>query len=116
MEEHTVGTWGVDAFESDAALDFVDEQIDRFVAIITAVFTDEQRFLLDEDAEGQPLPSVEIQLLLCERCGAVLPKGIEDRCRGMEAPLPRDVRCTDRWAFRGSRIHGTAARGDRERL
>jgi hypothetical protein len=72
-----MGTWGFGNFESDAALDFVDEQIDRFVAIITEVFADEQRSLLDEDAEGQLMPSVEILILLCEHSSAALPKEID---------------------------------------
>lgn len=77
MEVKTVGTWGFGNFESDDAQDFVDEQIDRFVDIITEVFADEQRFLLDEGAEGQLMPSVEILILLCEHCGALLPQEID---------------------------------------
>jgi len=77
MEEKTLGTWGFGNFESDDALDFVDEQIDRLVAIITEIFADEQRFLLDEGAEGQLMPSAEILILLCEHCGALLPKEID---------------------------------------
>ena len=72
-----MGTWGYGNFESDAALDFVDEQIDRFVAIITEIFADGQRFLLDEDGESQLMPSVEILILLCEHCGALLPQEID---------------------------------------
>src|SRR5262249_4859264 len=72
-----MGTWGTGNFESDDALDFVDEQIDRFVAIITEIFADEQRFRLDEGAEGQLMPSVEILILLCERSRALLPTEID---------------------------------------
>jgi hypothetical protein len=67
-----MGTWGPGNFENDAALDFIDEEIDRHVREIEAIFADEQRFLLDEDAEGGLIPRVVLLTLLCQQCGGVL--------------------------------------------
>jgi hypothetical protein len=61
-----MGTWGPGNFENDAALDFIDEEIDRHVRAIEAIFADSQRFSLDEDAEGELMPRVAILALLCE--------------------------------------------------
>ncbi len=72
-----MGTWGNGTFENDAALDFINEQIDRYIRLIEAIFGDEQRFQLDEDAEGMLIPSVEILLALCEHCHGVLPETLD---------------------------------------
>jgi hypothetical protein len=64
-----VGTWGQGNFENDAALDFVDQEIDRHVAAIEAIFNDNGRFRLDEDAEGELIPRIAILTLLCGQCG-----------------------------------------------
>lgn len=72
-----MGTWGADNFESDAALDFVGDEIDRYVDVIEAIFDDEQRFRLDEAAEGMLMPCVVLLLLLCEHCEAVLPEELD---------------------------------------
>jgi hypothetical protein len=72
-----MGTWGPGNYENDAALDFINEEADRYISVIEAIFGDEQRFLLDEDAEGMLMPSVEILSLLCARCHGVLPKDLD---------------------------------------
>jgi Domain of unknown function (DUF4259) len=73
-----MGTWGVGNFDSDGAIDVIDEQIDRYITFIKEIFADEvYRFRLDEDAEAELIPSVEILIFLCERCGGVLPEGLD---------------------------------------
>ena len=72
-----MGTWGTGNFESDAALDFINEQVDRYVGVIEEIFADESRFRLDEDAEGMLIPSVVVLALLCERCDGALPSRID---------------------------------------
>jgi hypothetical protein len=67
-----VGTWGPGNFENDAALDFIDRELDRHVRAIEAIFADGQRFCLDEDAEGELMPRVAIIALLCEHSAGVL--------------------------------------------
>jgi uncharacterized protein DUF4259 len=72
-----MGTWGAGNFESDAALDYINEQVDRCVKVIAEVFGDSERFRLDEDAEGMLMPSASILILLCEQCHGVLPKELD---------------------------------------
>jgi hypothetical protein len=79
VKELLRGARGTGAVESDAALDFVVVQIDRYVALIRAIVADEQRFRLDEDAEGALNPSVDILFFLCERCGGSLPEELDIR-------------------------------------
>lgn len=67
-----MGTWGPGNFENDAALDFIDEEIDRHVRAIETILADSQRFRLDEDAEGELMPRVAILALLCEHSAGVL--------------------------------------------
>jgi Domain of unknown function (DUF4259) len=67
-----VGTWGTGTFENDAALDFLDEELDRHVRAIEAILADSQRFQLDEDTEGELMPRVAILALLLEHCGGAL--------------------------------------------
>lgn len=66
-----MGTWGEGNFENDSAMDFIDEEIDRHVAAIEAIFADSGRFCLDEDAEGELMPRVAILTFLCGECGGV---------------------------------------------
>ena len=66
-----MGTWGLGNFENDSAMDFIDEEIDRHVAAIEAIFADGDRFRLDEDAEGELMPRVAILSFLCRDCGGV---------------------------------------------
>lgn len=65
--------WGPGNFEKDESLDFIQEEIDRHVAAIEAIFADSQRFQLDNtgDAEGELMPRVAILALLFEHCGGV---------------------------------------------
>lgn len=72
-----MGTWGAGTFESDAALDFVNDEIDRHVIAIEAILADEGRFRLDEDAEGELMPRVVMLTLLCEHCDGALPKDVD---------------------------------------
>ena len=67
-----MSTWGADTFQNDAALDFINAEIDRHVGAIQEIFRDESRFHLDEDAEGELMPRIEILLALCEHCHSVL--------------------------------------------
>ncbi len=69
-----MSAWGANTFQNDAALDFINEEIDCHVRAIEGIFADEDRFALDEDAEGELMPRVEILLLLCEHCGGALPE------------------------------------------
>ncbi len=66
-----MGTWGPGNFDNDAALDFIDEEIDRHVRAIEAIFADSQRFQLDEDAEGELMPRLAILALLLEHSTGV---------------------------------------------
>jgi hypothetical protein len=72
-----MGTWGAGNFANDAALDFIGHEIDRYITLINEIFADEDRFRLDEDAEGELMPSVEILIVLCERCAGILPTGLD---------------------------------------
>jgi hypothetical protein len=72
-----MGTWGAGNFENDAALDFIGDEIDRYISIIEDIFGNEGRFLLDEDAEGMLMPAVEILAVLCEHCHGVLPEHLD---------------------------------------
>lgn len=72
-----MGTWGAGTFQNDAALDFINIEVDRHIAAIEAIFADESRFRLDEDAEGELMPRIEILLALCERCHGVLQENVD---------------------------------------
>lgn len=72
-----MSAWGANTFQNDAALDFINEEIDRHISAIEDVFADEDRFALDEGAEGELMPRVEILLLLCEHCGRALPEKLD---------------------------------------
>jgi hypothetical protein len=72
-----MGTWGAGNFESDSALDYINEQIDRYLGVIEAIFDDPGRFRLDEDAEGMLIPSVALLSLLCQHCHGALPRRID---------------------------------------
>jgi hypothetical protein len=65
--------WGPGNFEKDESLDFIQEEIDRHVAAIEAIFVDSQRFQLDDtgNAEGELMPRVAFLALLLERSGGV---------------------------------------------
>lgn len=52
-------------------MDFIDEEIDRHVRAIEAIFADSQRFQLDEDAEGELMPRLAILALLLEHSTGV---------------------------------------------
>lgn len=67
-----MGTWGPGNFDNDAAADFIDEELDRHVRAIEAIFADSERFLLDGDAEGELMPRIAILALLCEHSAGVL--------------------------------------------
>jgi cytochrome P450 len=72
-----MGTWGTGNFENDAALDFINMEVDRHVSAIEDIFSDEERFRLDEDAEGELIPRVEMLLALCGHCGGVLQEKLD---------------------------------------
>src|SRR5690348_5779837 len=67
-----MGTWGAGTFQHDAALDFINTEIDRHVSVIENIFEDESLFHIDDDAEGELMPRIEILLALCDRCHGVL--------------------------------------------
>jgi hypothetical protein len=83
-----MGTWGVDNFANDGALDFVGGLVDSLQKRVENIF-EEDRASLDEDGEAALVPSVSIITLLCERCGA--------------APPTAEVVCT--WRERYLRIY-----------
>ncbi|HEY1391309.1 MAG TPA: DUF4259 domain-containing protein [Ktedonobacterales bacterium] len=72
-----MSTWGAGTFQNDAALDFINAEIDRHVGAIETIFGDAARFHLDEDAEGELMPRIEILLALCDRCHGVLDKRMD---------------------------------------
>ncbi|HEY7341765.1 MAG TPA: DUF4259 domain-containing protein [Ktedonobacterales bacterium] len=72
-----MGTWGASTFQNDAALDFINTEIDRHISAIAEIFGDEARFKLDEDAEGELMPRIEIVLALCEHCHGVLQENVD---------------------------------------
>lgn len=72
-----MGTWGAGDFESDGALDFLDEQVERYLGIIEDVFADAERFHLDEDAESMLIPSVRILTALATQLDAFLPDTLD---------------------------------------
>jgi hypothetical protein len=72
-----MGTWGAGNFESDAALDFVSSEVDRHVRAIEEIFGDEERFRLDEDAESELIPRIELLVCLQEHCHGLLPKQVD---------------------------------------
>ena len=74
-----MGTWGAGIFEKDAALDFINDEIDRHVRAIEEIFADDTRFQLDEDAEGELMLRIELLVLLCEHCSGVLPDKLDFR-------------------------------------
>ena len=39
-----MGAWGAGNFDSDAALDFVGHEIDRYITLINEIFADDDRF------------------------------------------------------------------------
>jgi|SRR6185437_6367962 len=74
-----MGTWGVGIFENDAALDFINAEIGRHVRAIEEIFADDTRLRLDEDAEGELMPRIELLVLLCEHCNGALPDNLDIR-------------------------------------
>jgi hypothetical protein len=54
---------------------FIDSEMERHVQAIEDILADEDyRFRLDEDAEAELIPRIEIILLLCNNCGGVMDK------------------------------------------
>jgi hypothetical protein len=52
------------SFISDAAFMFINSEMERHVQAIEDIFADEDyRFRLDEDAEAELIPRIEIMLL-----------------------------------------------------
>jgi hypothetical protein len=72
-----MGTWGPGNFDSDASLDFINEEMDRHVRAIEAIMADPVRLRLDEDAEGELMPRVVLLTLLCEQCHGILAEGTD---------------------------------------
>jgi hypothetical protein len=69
-----MSAWGTGNFENDGAMDYLDGLIVQLAATIKDVLADEDRFVLDGDAEFRVMPSVELIALLCERYNAMPPK------------------------------------------
>jgi hypothetical protein len=69
-----MGTWGSGNFQNDAALDYMGDLSDEFSQRIEDIFADEERAYLDEDAEGQLIPTVAILATLAEHCALVPPR------------------------------------------
>jgi hypothetical protein len=64
-----MGTWGTGNFENDGAVIFLLDLCDRLINTIEAVIADDSRFILDEDAEAELMPSIELLALLSEQYG-----------------------------------------------
>ena len=80
MNSNTEDRWDLwtNSFTSDAAFMFIDSEMERHLQAIEAIFADEvYRFRLDEDAEAELIPRIEIMLLLCNYCGGVVDKGLD---------------------------------------
>lgn len=69
-----MGTFGEGNFDSDGALDYVNDLVNRLAATVTQCLADEDRSALDEEGETIVVPSVDIIALLCAHCSAVPPK------------------------------------------
>lgn len=72
-----MGTWGIGTFVSDEALDFINKEVGRHVTAIEEILADNLRFRLDEDAEGELMPRIEILRVLCEYCSGTLAKHVD---------------------------------------
>jgi hypothetical protein len=71
------GLW-TNPFSSDAAFMFPDPEMERHVQAIEDIFADEDyRFRLDEDAEAELIPRLEIMLPICNNFGGVVDKDLE---------------------------------------
>ena len=68
-----MGTWAAGNFANDAALDYVGVLMDQLTNTINSCFDDDNADL-DEDGEGELMPSVSIIGFLSEHCGAAPPK------------------------------------------
>src|SRR5262249_33441094 len=73
-----MGTWGIGTFDSDRALDFINEEMRRHASAIEHIFADSQRFRLDEDAEAELTPRIKILALLITRCHGVMRQTPDD--------------------------------------
>jgi hypothetical protein len=69
-----MGTWGAGNFESDGALDYVNEVADEIAARIEEILDDGDRSALDEEGEAVLMPSVAMLSVLHEHCGGAPPK------------------------------------------
>ena len=80
MDSNTEDHWDIwtSSFTSDAAFMFIDSEMECHVQAIEDIFADEgYRFRLDEDAEAELIPRIEIMLLLCNNCGGVVHKDLD---------------------------------------
>jgi len=58
-----MSTWGASTFQNDAALDFINMEIDRHVGAIEEIFSDELRFNLDvieQRQRGRRIPQTRL--------------------------------------------------------
>ena len=67
-----MGTWGAGNFESDGALDFVGDVMDRLETEVRA-FADAEEPAI-EDCEDVVMPAVAIMVARCQSCSAPPPK------------------------------------------
>lgn len=58
-------------------MDFINKEVDRHVTAIEKILADNLRFRLDEDAEGELMPRIEILRVLCEHCWGTLAKHLD---------------------------------------
>jgi hypothetical protein len=109
-----MGSWGPGIFDNDGALDFIGREVSRLVAQIEAIFADDQRFHLDEEAEEILVPSVYVLALLCEQCHALLPEEVDSAewkrryvemyDREMEEEDPGGLAVADGWLAQRRRL------------
>ena len=64
-----MGAWGLDNFQCDGALDFVDELVEQLARGVDERFAD-GRAAPDAEGESHVVPSVAVIIALCERCEA----------------------------------------------
>lgn len=72
-----MGIWGPGNFDNNDSLNYIQQETNRLISTIEAIFADEERFHLDEEAEAILIPSVALLSLLCKNCRAIIPKSLD---------------------------------------
>src|SRR5579862_5889563 len=72
-EETLMGRWGPAVFESDDALDYLGDFMDRLENLNEAILADPERFALDEDGSAIFMANVELMCIICEQLPVASP-------------------------------------------